>query len=269
MKLSPEDVGLFYKLMWQLQFYVSRKRQMLPKIASVEDYAALPMADKIPVRDSLWKNPELVDAFVRENPDGLPGEELEIVRRWKRFVAGTFQIFRFLKNHTIFIGEKDQVYGVLALQDSLEDLFWGRKPPIMVETVLLPFKGKIIYDGAMSGYNVFFGGGIRSGLNEVYMAAKQNDRIITTLEPESARPPQPATRVDKDWRPEVDEIVTRTERLKGGSVIQSPAFNLLRASAALAQAAVHNADDLEELWKLERRVRTALSRLQTVLGRAE
>jgi hypothetical protein len=269
MKLSTEDVDLFYKLMWRLQLYVSRKRQMLSKIASVEGYGALPMADKIPVRDSLWENPELIDAFIRENPDGLSSEDLEIVRRWKRFVAGTFQIFRFLKNHTIFIGEKDRVYGVLALQDSLEDLFWGRKPPVMVKTVLLPFKGKIIYDGVLTGYNVLFGGGIRSGLNDVYLAAKQNDRIITTLEPELARPTQPATQVNKDWRPEVDEIVARTERLKGGPAIQSSAFNLLRASATLAQAAVGNADDLEELWKLERRVRTALSRLQTVLGRAE
>ena len=37
----------------------------------------------------------------------------------------------------------------------------------------------------------------------------------------------------------------------------------------LAQAAVHNPDDLNELWDLEQRVRTALSRMQTVLSRAE
>jgi hypothetical protein len=100
------------------------------------------------------------------------------------------------------------------------------------------------------------------------MTAKQNDRIITTLEPELAKPPRKKTPT-KDWRPAVDELVKTTGKLKGGPAVQAATFTLLRASAKLAQAATHNADDLDELWRLERRVRTALSRLQTVLNRAE
>jgi hypothetical protein len=121
----------------------------------------------------------------------------------------------------------------------------------------------------MSGYNVYFGSGIRSDLNEVYMAAKQNDRIITTLEPELAKPARKPPKPSEDWRPEMDDLVERTDKMKGGPAVQSSAFGLLRASARLAQAAVHNPDDLDELWDLEQRVRTALSRMQTVLSRAE
>jgi hypothetical protein len=270
MQLSTADADLFFKLMWGLQFYVNQQRQILPHVGSVTAYAELTTADKLKVRDILWENPELIDAYVAENPDRLPAKELEIIQKWKRFLSGTFQIFRFLKKHTIFIGEDSQVYGVLGLYDSVEEVVYGRRPPIMVETVLLPFKGKIIYDGLMSGYNIFFGGGIRSNLNEVYMAAKQNERIITTLEPELAQPAQPTRKkLGKDWRSEVDELVKRTDKIKGGPAVQSSAFNLLRASAKLAQAAVHNPDDLDLLWNLERRVRTALTRLQTTLDRAE
>lgn len=267
MQLSTADADLFFKLMWGLQFYVNQQRQILPHIGSVTAYAELTTADKLKVRDILWENPELIAAYVAENPERLPAKELEIIQKWKRFVPGTFQIFRFLKKHTIFIGEDSQVYGVLGLYDSLEEVVYGRRPPIMVETVLLPFKGKIIYDGLMSGYNIFFGGGIRSNLNEVYMAAKQNDRIITTLEPELVQPTR--KKPGKDWRAEVDELVKRTDKIKGGPAVQSSAFNLLRASAKLAQAAVHNPDDLDRLWNLERRVRTALTRLQTTLDRVE
>lgn len=67
----------------------------------------------------------------------------------------------------------------------------------------------------------------------------------------------------------MDDLVERAGKIKGGPAIQSSAFSLLRASAKLAQAAAHSPDDLDELWDLERRVRTALSRLQTVLSRAE
>ena len=175
MNLTTTDADLFFKLMWRLQFYVNRQRQILADVASLEDYEDRSMQDKAPVRNALWENLELIDAYFAENPDGLSAEELAIILKWKRFVRGNFQIFRFLKKYTIFIGEKSQVYGVLGLYDSMEDMFWGRKPPIMVEAVLLPFKGKIVYDGMMGIYGVYFGGGIRSGLNEEYMTAKQNE----------------------------------------------------------------------------------------------
>jgi hypothetical protein len=269
MKLSTEDARLYFKLMWGLQFYVNRQRQVLPEADSLAAYVHLPSTEKVKVRDVLWENPELIDSYVAANPDDLSPAELDIVRRWKRFVAGTFQIFRYLKKHTIFIGEDSKVYGVFALQDSLEEMFYGRPLPIMVQAVLLPFRGKVIYDGLLSSYNIRFGGGIRSSLNEEYMAAKQNGRIITTFEPELAPPARREEKPGPDWRPAVDDLAKAADQLKGGPAVQSSAFNLLRASAKLAQTAVHNPDDLDELWALERRVRTALTRLQTTLNRAE
>ncbi len=270
MKLSTEDVALFFNLMWRLQFYVNQQHQIISDAGSVEDYADLPLTERVQVRNVLWENPELIDAYVAENPHDLPDEDLGIIRKWKRFVPGTFQIFRYLKKHAIFIHENSGVYGVLALYDSLEEVLYGRRLPVMVQAVLLPFKGKIVYDGTLNSYNIYFGGGIRSRLKEEYMTAKQNGRIITTLEPELAQPArQTREKPGKDWRPMVGDMVKAANKMKGGPAIQSSAFSLLRASAQLAQAAVHNPDDLDELWKLERRARTALTRLQTALNRAE
>lgn len=268
MKLSQEDQRLFYKLMWGLQFYVSQKLQIETIAASLEEYRGLSLAEKAPVRSALWDNPQLILSYCVENPDGLSLDEVDIVLHWRRFVAGRFYLFRFLKKHTIFISEASRVYGVLGLRDSLEEMFCGRPLPILVEAVLLPFKGKIIYDGVLGIYNIHFGGGIHSDLNEEYMTARQNRRIITTLEPEREKEATPRKQ-GKDWRSEVDNLVKLTARMKGGPPVQGSAFSLLRASAALAQAAAHDPEDLDALWDLERRVRTNLSRLQTVLSRAE
>jgi len=270
MKLSKEEADLYFKLMWGLQFYANEQRQILPSVQSVEEYAKLPSSDKIQVRDALWENPGLIDAYVRANPAGLSAEGLDLVGKWKRFVRGTFYVFRLLKKHAIFIGENSQVYGVLGLYESLEEVFYGRPLPVMVQAVLLPFKGQIVYDGLLKWYNIFFGGGIRADLKEEYLAAKQNGRIITTFEPELAGRAQPARKEpDRDWGAKVAEVVKTTEQMKGGSAIQSSALGLLRASARLAQAAVHHPDDLGELWPLEQQVRRALTRLQTILERAE
>ncbi len=102
------------------------------------------------------------------------------------------------------------------------------------------------------------------------MAAKQNHRIIETLEPERQQKKPASRKPPGDWGPVVDELVKTTGKLKGGqSPVQGTAFSLLKASARLAQAAIHDPDDLDALRKLEASVRRALRRLETVLERAE
>jgi hypothetical protein len=269
MKLSLEDTDLFYRLMWGVQFHVNQQLQVRPNIHSAQKYASLPMSDKAAVRDALWKDPKLIDAYLDLNPDHLPIEEQEIIRKWKQLIAGNFHIFRFLKNYTIFIGKHSQVYGVVGLNSSLADLFVGRPLPILVEAVLLPFKGQIIYDGLLRPHNISFGSGIRSDLNDMYMVAKQNGRIITTLEPDTIT----VLEVDRmetsrqEWIETVEEIVKASERMHGGPAVQSAALTLLLASAKVGEAALKRMDE-NNLWQLTQQVKKALYRLETALKRA-
>jgi len=160
MKLTPQDAQLFFKLMWSLQYYVNLKMAILPTIKSVERFAQLSSTEKLPVRDALYDNIELIDSYLEENPQGFSQEELEIVKSWKKFQRGDYFIERLLKRYAIFI-ESGKVYGVVALYDSFEEMLAYVRLPYYVKAVLLPFKGKIIYDGILQGYAVSFGGGIR------------------------------------------------------------------------------------------------------------
>jgi hypothetical protein len=71
----------------------------------------------------------------------------------------------------------------------------------MTETVLLPFKDRIIYDGLLSGYNISFGGGMKRMLNDSYRQAKAQLGIVTTLPVESARMPVATTTKRRKPRP--------------------------------------------------------------------
>jgi hypothetical protein len=84
-----------------------------------------------------------------------------MISSWKNFVKGEFYVFRYLKNYTIFldVDEPPKAYGVLALNSPFEKLI-GPHLPIMIETVLLPFNDKIIYDSIFLPYHIIFGGGI-------------------------------------------------------------------------------------------------------------
>ena len=231
MTLSVEDGKLFFELMWKLQTFVNRKLGFHKNIASLEEYAGLPTEMKLKVRDELWKDNGLIEAYAQENPDGLSPEELEIVRKWKNHVKGSFFILRHLKKGSIFIKD-EQVYSVHGIQDPLEEVIPSYALPQMVVAVLLPFKGRIIYDGLLSGYSIHFGSGVRSTLERAYNAAKVKDRIVTTLEPELAVPSR--VKQKKDITPQLKQVSDSLAKLKSDSPLQKAALALARASIDLS-----------------------------------
>ncbi len=274
MKLSRQDVDLFYRLMWGLQFFVNCEKKIDPEITSFAEYKETSMEEKSTVRLALYEHPELIGAFIKKNPEGFSKEELSIVAGWKNFIKGSFVIERFLKTHTIFILD-DQIYGVHGLYESFEEIIHRSRLPFFADAVLLPFKGKIIYDGLLYGRNIYFGGGIKRNLKETYMRAKQNNRIIVSLD-HGSQPTgkqQPVSAVaSKDWKPELDELASKAKKLRGGAnqpSLHSPAFSLVKASVELAQLAVENEPDLNALYKALRKVDRATSKVELILDRCE
>lgn len=139
------------------------------------------MQEKYKVRNALFENIHLIDEFIDENPDDLPMKELAHASKWKNFVKGEFYIERYLKNQAILIGEDNEVYGVIGLTDSIEELVPGYMLPQLVQTILLPFQGKIVHDGFLVPYQIYFGGNIKRELKDVYMNAKNKKKIISSL----------------------------------------------------------------------------------------
>jgi hypothetical protein len=265
MKLSEKDATLFFDLMFPLQFYVNQKKRIIPDIASVEAYIELDLQEQAAVRDALWKEPTLIAEYIAENRDNLSPEDLNLVNSWQQRVHGRFVIERLLKKHAIFI-ENDQVYGVLALHNSFDEMIPKQMLPVFIETVLLPFKGQIIYDGLIRGGNIMIGSNMAAGFKETYMAAKQNGRIITSLDPEAlaalaAQKPKPL----KDWQPLLNSLADEAKSLRaeGGSPPSwGPAFSLVKASLALAETAVATPQDYDALWKNFERIVRSVSKVE-------
>ena len=270
MKLSKQDAELYFDLMWSLQFFVNRKLGLLPDVPTTVVYQSLPQEDKFKIREALYANPGLIDEYVAENPDQFAAEKLAIVSRWKDFVMGEFHIERYLKKYTVFIGN-DTVYGVLGLYEGLEEIIHKSYLPLYVRTILLPFKGQIIYDGLLQSYSVFFGGGIKAGLKEQYLRAKQRGEIVIGFEDGGqGKTAKQKVTVSRDWRPELEELIKRAKKLRGGSgqpAIYSPAFSLVKASLDLALTGVTDAEDVDKLYKEMEKVSRALGRVEDTIYR--
>ena len=188
-RIPVEEGKLFYKLYAALCSYANSKLKLVPEdFSDPEQFTSLPPETRVTVRDAVFAQPELIDQFVQENPSQLTAAELAIVAGWKHAVIGNFYIFRYLQQYAVFLNSKEPVraYGVLALANSFEELV-GTYLPLMVKCVLLPINGRIIYDGLITGYNIYFGPGIRRSMNEEYKQAKETYGIITSL-PEGSTP---------------------------------------------------------------------------------
>ncbi len=162
MKLSTEDLNLFFKLHPSFLFYCNSRLGTMPGIDSIDQFMNLSFHNKNEIRNASREHPELLSDFVKENPFDFNNVELAIIKSWHYAVDGSFYLLRFEADHALFLdtGTSPKVYGVVSLNNDFKNIL-GENLPIYVKTVLLPFKNQIIYDGFIFTYPVTFDEEIR------------------------------------------------------------------------------------------------------------
>lgn len=183
MRLSAQEIERFYSIWFPLLHYINQHKQVVGFFPSKWTDAAVDTEDALLIRDVLWEEDRLRDAFITENPAGLNADDLALVDSWQHRVAGDFFIFRHLKKHSVFIAN-EQGYAVHGITSSMAETV-GPQLPIYVQAVLLPFEGRIIYDSLIASYPIYFGGGIRGSLEIAYRNVQERGGLITVLPPET------------------------------------------------------------------------------------
>ncbi len=101
------------------------------------------------VLDGLWNNRELIEQFVRLNPERLSAHELETVGLWRYALEGSFVVTDAEGPVMALVtsGGQQEPRLVLAtlLEQKGEELFC--ELPCLAELVLLPYCGRIVTDG--------------------------------------------------------------------------------------------------------------------------
>ena len=77
--------------------------------------------------------------------------------------------------------DDNHVYAVKGLKERLKNLISETKLPQLVETVLFPFHGQIIYDSYLLQYPLSLGKGMRNMLDKTYQKALKDNSIIYEL----------------------------------------------------------------------------------------
>ena len=181
-KLSDEDAKLFHKLMDDLLYYANKKINLIKNANSKEEFFKNEIEKTVPLRNKLFANPSLIESFVEENSGRYGSEELRIVSSWKKSKEEEFFLVKHEKEQALMYSPKEKkVYGVLGITDSFSDMFDGYSP-IMMKIRLLPFKGKITYEGVFFPYRISFGSSMRSSLKVESDTAIQKYGIIVSFD---------------------------------------------------------------------------------------
>ena len=92
------------------------------------------------------------------------------------FKPGRYILERHLKKGSAFISAEDNaVYMVKGLFSTWAEMLGGC--PVLLDAVLIPFRGSIISDVLVVPYRIYFGKGAVEDFKEVYMNAKRNHTI--------------------------------------------------------------------------------------------
>jgi len=180
MNLTEAEYNDFLYINQSLLVYAGKQKGILNEKLTLTDFRnSMEAKTVLECADAFYEDFKILDKFLKENPAKLDAEQLKVADKFRYFEKGTFFIYKYLSNYTAFIKD-DLVYGVYALSDHFE-AFFGKNLPTYVDTVLLPYKDKIVYHGIFMGGRMRFGSGYKRSLNEVYKKAKAKYGIITQL----------------------------------------------------------------------------------------
>ena len=185
--LSSEESSNFFRLFLPLLQTVNCNYEICDTLEEQFRAGRPSMKDLKEVAAALWEDTGILDEYIKAVSEqcGLPEEDRLVLESWKHPVSATFVLERHLSKGSIFINpETGKVYLVKGLTQKWSEMFPWAKPPIVLEATLIPFCGCIISDGLVAPLRVSLGPGYKESFKQLYLEAKQSEKIITNLDKE-------------------------------------------------------------------------------------
>jgi len=181
MILLPEERKLFFKNWLGLLAFVNDKHRLIRNFGHPKKTAGLKQEDITKIKTKLWENVEVIDEYINSASD-LSEEDTQILTGWKNNIPGHFMVITHLKKHSVLMNDKeDMLYGVIGIRSPIADMLPLDMLPMMIQTTLLPFKGRIIYDSLLNVHNVHIGPAVKKNCKVLYSEIKEQKGIISTL----------------------------------------------------------------------------------------
>jgi hypothetical protein len=249
MKLGKKDIEEFFKLHKSLLLYVNNKKHLIKGLSSISDLQIAPFEKIAELRNMAVNDLTLIDSLIKENPFEFTDKELKTIECWKEGIFDTFFIVKYEKDMAIFYHpETKKCYGVLSLNDQLEDML-GPYIPRIVHAWLISFKDRIIYDGLIAPYNITVGRGMGKNIQAEHKEAVVKHGVLTSFDPKEEKQSsdeellkfymKSETNRDRFWE-EIETLRTKNSQLEAlhGRVLSGKLKRKLKEIRATGHFAV-------------------------------
>lgn len=173
--LEEEEARLFFSIKNSLLYYVNEKYKINSKLEDFQDIVEAEPEDVMEIRKKLWSNTNIIKEFIKENQ--VSEELANILKEWnEKKLDKNFILYKYEKEYAVFIDD-DNIYYVKGLKETIRNLIPENRLPMFVNAVLLPYRGKIIYDSYLNQYNMAFGEGLRKIWNENYKKMLKENKV--------------------------------------------------------------------------------------------
>ena len=180
MKLPPNDAKAFFDTMMPLLVWI---RQTYGKKSQRKNsrYPSVPEATEL--LGKLWENPSFIDEYLENKGASFSGDVVDTLTAWKRtHITGSFFIERIMTTGAVFISVDDgQTYLVSGITSDIEESVSNEQLPCFVETTLLPYRGRIIYDSVIRATPVYLKAEGVNALRDWFRLARNEKRLVKTL----------------------------------------------------------------------------------------
>jgi hypothetical protein len=178
MLLTIEERELFWKNWLNLLAFVNDSYKIDNEFGHPNSPVGINIKAAHNISKKLFSDITIIDRLV--DADKIIGEDAELLFSWKRYVESTFVILKQLKKYCILYDKKNNKwYGVNGITTSIEETIPIH--PCIIQTVLLPFKDKVIYNTFIVNHNIIIGRNMEGELIEEYKKIKMVKGIIDKL----------------------------------------------------------------------------------------
>lgn len=175
--VEKEEGMQFFMLRNFLFHYTNKKFHINDKLENIKDIFDAEPEEMIEIREKLWSDKNIINEYILKNPDKLDNENINIIRNWnEKKIKKEFILYKYDKEYTVFM-DTDYIYYVKGLEECIRNMVPESALPTFVNTALLPFYDKIIYDSYINRYDISFGKGFKDTCDRSYKTFLKENKV--------------------------------------------------------------------------------------------
>ncbi|MDQ3846473.1 MAG: hypothetical protein M3342_21045 [Bacteroidota bacterium] len=180
MVLRADERKEYFSNYLPLLFYAGVYEGILPESSTLADFAETSLEEKVACRDVLFKDPDVLSDFRKDNSRFLKIKGTTFIDDLSKGILSNFIVLQQKKAFAVFMDtQTGMFYHVMGISDPFDELL--NYIPCYVETAIFNFNDKLICDGLLKGGNIQIGPNYKRQFSEDYREQLKEKKVINLL----------------------------------------------------------------------------------------